>query len=81
MSNVRTIRGGVAPEAREVNPDVIEAIEDLLQRARSGDLQGVICIGTHHDRTSGWVNAGWCYPATIGQLAMAQHAMTAGMFE
>ncbi len=76
MSNVKALFGNEVPQAREPKPDLIEALEELLEMARSGEVQGVAWAALHADRLASWRVAGApvCYP-TIGALAAMQTAL------
>lgn len=49
MSNIVNLRGEVPASAGEPQPDLIEALEDLLERARSGEVQGVSMAYIYRD--------------------------------
>ena len=53
---VSSIFGGEIPtgETGEPNESLISFLEDLLERARSGNSVGVIATELHNDRSASW---------------------------
>ena len=58
MSEIVSINGGPAPQARRVRSSVVELLEEALERARSGDLQAVCLVEMSADERSSWAVAG-----------------------
>lgn len=54
----------------EPRPKIIEMCEDLLQRARSGDLMGLTVAMYHSDDTHSYRHEGRAAFGTIGNLEM-----------
>jgi len=55
MSNVTSLNGGPTREQKP-DPECVEAVERLLERAKSGDVIGVAFVVGHYDGDNG---AGW----------------------
>jgi hypothetical protein len=58
MSNVTAIRGGITGELTP-NAACIEALEDVLERARAGQVVGVAISELYHDGLAGWQLGGF----------------------
>jgi hypothetical protein len=52
------LRGAIVPQAEPPSPDVIKLLEDMLERARSGDVLGVSIAVQHSDECCQWRRAG-----------------------
>jgi hypothetical protein len=52
------LRGEIVPQAVGVIPDVVKLLEDMLERARSGDVVGVSVAVQHSDECCQWHRAG-----------------------
>lgn len=52
------LRGAIVPQAMPANPDVIRVLEDMLERARSGQILGVHAIFQESDECCGTRRAG-----------------------
>lgn len=50
---VVTLHGNTAPDPRVPDPDTIAVIEDLLERAEAGEIQGVAAVVAYHDESAG----------------------------
>jgi hypothetical protein len=74
VSNVEPIRPDLASVAMPGEPDpvLVSHLEELLQEARSGQLQGVVWAGLYLGDTTGWGRAGLVTRATIGALEIAK---------
>ena len=74
---VVSLSGGPVISTGEPNADAICECEELLERLRSGDVQGFIYAQLWRDGVAGWGSAGptACY-AVIGALHAAAHAAT-----
>ena len=48
MSNVKALPGVIAP-SKEPNEALIKAVEDILESAKSGELQAFFATGFRHD--------------------------------
>jgi len=53
MSNVESLYGGPSG-AREPDAEAIEALEGLLEMAKSGELVGFACAVRHFDGAASW---------------------------
>jgi hypothetical protein len=47
MSNIIGLNGITPPEPNGANPDIVEILEQYLDKARSGDLQAIGMITVH----------------------------------
>lgn len=74
-SNVIGISGHRPTQLGEPNAALIEALEDTLERARSGQLQSLIATGFVSDgaRFALWVDAHENVYEMLGSIAWLQH--------
>jgi hypothetical protein len=56
-SNVVTIYGNGC-DPRKASADVVDALEVALDRARAGEIVGIVIAGLHYDKSTGRVIAG-----------------------
>lgn len=77
------IRPGVEPDPPkgEVNADVVETLEKLLDRARSGEVIGIAYAVQHPERMTSYWRAGFCSRAILGAMLLLQHEMCAADIE
>lgn len=77
------IRPGLQPEpeAGEVNTYVIAALEELLDKARTGEVIGIAYAVQHPKQLTSYWRAGFCSRATLGALALLQHWLCAEEME
>lgn len=75
MTNVVGINGELPPEAREPRQDVIDACTDLLEMARTGELQGMVCALQFADGSAGVSRGGSSTMALIGAVEEAKFSM------
>ncbi|MDR9393978.1 MAG: hypothetical protein RI571_06575 [Roseovarius sp.] len=70
---VVALDGGVVLRATEPNEGVISELEDLLEQAHAGRLQGFTYAALRDDGSAfrGW--SGWDSPVQIGQLTLLLH--------
>lgn len=72
MAEIYSLSGDPIPEERvtpgEAHPLVVEALEKLLERARSGDMRGFACIYLYGDMATGGVLAGTRSFSLIGRM-------------
>lgn len=65
-----------AIEPESVSPDLIMTIEELLEKARAGELSSVAVAYVYRDGTIG---RGWstppCFGALLGAVSRLQHRM------
>lgn len=75
VEKVVHIRGGSVVSAGVPNPDAIQECEELLERLKSGEVQGFIYAQLWRDNVAGWATAGptGCY-AIVGALHSALNA-------
>jgi hypothetical protein len=52
------LRGALVPQAMGANPDVVRMLEDMLERARSGQILGVSAVLQESDECCGTRRAG-----------------------
>lgn len=69
MSKIVSISGGDLHDPREPNTNVIKALEDLLDMARSGEMIGFICVAENYDGSSMTVRSGgFNIPLVLGRM-------------
>lgn len=74
---VLSLFGGVTGQ-REVDADTVEVLEDLLERAKSGEIVGVVAVNVNFDGTVGrWYAGDVNNHSTVGALAYLQHMLMA----
>lgn len=59
------------------DPDVVRALEDWLERARSGEIVGVAVVGFYRDNASGSQHAGLLSRSMVGQCFSLMQRITA----
>lgn len=81
MNKVTPIYGGHVPG--EPVDDVIEVLEDLLARAKAGDLTGIAYALTEKDgkQGTGWVGAAGTRHPLGTALMMLNHRYSQGLLE
>ena len=60
--------------------DMVVALEDALERVRSGELEGIVICGVTRDNTCGWTwahkdDATAPWPRLLAIVATAQHEL------
>lgn len=77
MTKVVSLNGDAVVEAAgEPSPALIARLEDLLEQARSGEVQGIAYAALHADRLASFAVAGRVGGyAMMGALTMAQDAL------
>lgn len=78
MSNVVGLRGEEIQAAGEPNPDVVKLAEDLLDMARSGQINALFAVMTHSDETVSALHQGLVTYRFIGMVASELHLMSVG---
>lgn len=79
--NIRLFPGTRVPDLSvnaQPNNDVIEFVEGLLKRARSGEIQGVAATWIYGDAVTGhnWAGAEkFCCSLMVGGIAMLGHEL------
>lgn len=68
MAEVVGLRGSRITDGRTPDPEVVKLLEDMLERAKSGELTGVAMTVNYFDRATYAKAAGTCSWATIGRL-------------
>lgn len=69
MSNVVPLRGdAVIHPGMEVNPNVVTCLEDLLQRARSGEICGVAVAYQFTDKSTNITTGGEGTRSMVGAI-------------
>lgn len=70
MSEVVSLRGRGAPIAQPGSPDenVVKTAEELLERAKAGDVIGIAFVATHSDLASTNQSVGRCTRSMVGCL-------------
>lgn len=81
MAEVISMCGQMVP-ASEPDTDTIWLLEDILERAKAGEIVGVYIAALHHDATASWSRAGMVGPYSfLGALTAAQADLIAMMGE
>lgn len=70
MSNIRSLHGAVILPPGQPDQNIIKVAEEILDRARSGDLNGLAYVMHHSDDTTSYEYIGRIDRATIGTLEM-----------
>jgi hypothetical protein len=70
--NVVALPGFQVPENGAV-PDVVQQLEEMLERARAGHIKGIAMATVHHDGLAGTAWAGESQFRLGGALLMLQH--------
>lgn len=76
-TNVVPIRAGVAPDpdAGSVNEATVKELEDILQRARAGEVVGVAYACQHPGRLTTFHYVGFVTRACIGAVGLLHAKM------
>ena len=73
---VTPIRPGIAPPERmthaEPDPVIIQYLEELLEEARAGQIQGIVWASLHPGDLTSHGRAGCVTSAVIGKLEIAK---------
>lgn len=75
MSNIRSLHGAEILPPGEPDPDVVKLAEETLERARSGDVNGIAVVMQHADDATTYQNCGNTTRATIGALEILKHEL------
>lgn len=65
---VVSIKGDVLPDGRQPVQPVVDALEELLRRARAGELVGMVYAFQYHDAATGANCVGRLSYAMVGRL-------------
>lgn len=75
-NNVVSLGGGPALDNREPSEALISHLEDLLERARSGEIMGMAAATLYRDRTTAYSVVGAIEGfSMVGALEMAKMAI------
>lgn len=66
---------GVIIENCDVHEGLVKELEELLERAKSGEIVGLTGALLHHDKSTSYRLAGLGSRALVGALAVAQHEL------
>ncbi len=66
---------GDAVVTHKPNPDVIKALEEVLEMARSGEIVGFVGAVLHGDDSTTIRRAGYSTRGLIGTLVIAEHLL------
>lgn len=66
----------VQPSKQTPDPDVVKGVEELLERARAGEIIGFQVQIMNWDKTVGSCGFGWRSPALIGEMFIAMQRIT-----
>lgn len=79
-SKVVTIRGAALPSPGQPNEATVEALEKLLEMARSGEIAGVAVATYNTDGSGGFRLAGILrHPVVLGRLVEMQTIIATDM--
>lgn len=77
MSNVASFRPGDPIPVRTVEPRVVEHLEELLEKARSGEVIGICGAAQYFDGLASWHIVGLTNSfSVIGALQVMQTGLT-----
>lgn len=76
---VVSLRGEQILAPGEVNPEVVQMLEDLLDHARSGEIKTVVAVFVHADDTAGSWQKGTKSYRLVGMLTKVLHDLCADM--
>lgn len=75
MSEVHSLFGGPVGERRP-DADTVDVLEDLLERAKSGEVVGIAAVAVNADGTAGHWLAGFVTTfSAIGALSVLKHQL------
>ena len=77
--SIVSITGGRAIYSGEPDQTTVELLEDLLERARAGEIQGVVGAMVYRDSTACGFCAGYRNNTLLGALARRQHQLAAAL--
>jgi len=72
MGDIVGIFGAPVPEAGKPSPALVARLEELLEQARSGEIQGLAGAALFRDGATVVVSAGLANRTLVGTLAIAQ---------
>ena len=70
MGTVEALHGGTLPTTGEPSLAVVKECEDLLERAKSGDIVGIVVVSLHADMSLSSAFEGASTVGMIGSLAI-----------
>jgi hypothetical protein len=79
MSKVIGLRGQEVSDPRKPREDVIRMAEDLLERAKSGEVDGFLAVLHYADEATGIMRAGLASCAMLGRLEIARAGLVDGL--
>ena len=80
-SNVVGLRGIVPSNGKAVDDDVVKMLKDLLERAESGEINGIACALHYYDELSNRCYTGAISFGMIGRLFELQTNLLADLQE
>lgn len=77
MAEVVAIRSGIAvePPAGTANPDLVKELQDLLEKANSGEITGFAYASLHPGDVTTYCSVGRLTRGVIGALVMLQWSL------
>ncbi|SEE52249.1 hypothetical protein [Bradyrhizobium lablabi] len=78
MTKVVGIRGEPIAVPGEVNPEVVKLAGDILEMAKSGNINALFAVLTHSDETVSSLHHGIVTLRVIGAVTHELHNMCAG---
>lgn len=71
-SKIVGLRGQEIADPRVPDRNVIAVAEDLLERARSGEINGIVAVMQYYDTATGMQRAGTVSWSMVGRLEQAK---------
>ena len=79
-AKIVSLTGSYVPRGREVDPETIKLAEELLEKAQSGEIVGLITVSTYHDGTAEGDATGVVYcNTTVGCLERIKYGIIKDM--
>jgi hypothetical protein len=78
-AKVYNISTGDIIDGRKINADMVSILEDLLERARSGEIVSIACAYTYHDNSASQRLAGMASFQLLGALHKAASTLNAAL--
>lgn len=77
MSKIVSLAGDPLPDNREPQQQLVAYLREVLEKAESGEIQGVALVHLDYDRTANWAVAGLIGGYTLLGAATALHSFLA----
>lgn len=66
---------GESYQIGDANPDLVAALERLLERAKSGDIVSIACAVMHNDKSAAYKCVGVTSYSLLGALRLAENVV------